>query len=245
MKLALLFAHARMIALVLLRSPGFIVPSIVFPAMFFALFALPYATTAAIADVETLSFMIFAISGVCLYQFGVGVAAERGRPWERYLRTLPVPPGTRLAARIACAAPLGIAAAAVVAIVARLFAPVDLSAAQWLLAFGLAFGGAVPFVLIGITIGYWASARAAVPIATAFNLLLAYAGALWMPPEMLPHLVQAISPYLPTRAFGDLLWSIVGSGNAARGLAVLAVYAILFALLASVGYRRDERKRYA
>jgi ABC-2 type transport system permease protein len=99
--------------------------------------------------------------------------------------------------------------------------------------------------LIGITIGYWTSARAAVPVATALNLLLAYAGGLWIPPAYLPHFVATISPYLPTRQFADLLWSVTGNGDAPRAVTGLAIYAILFAVAAAIGYRRDEQKRYA
>ena len=88
-------------------------------------------------------------------------------------------------------------------------------------------------------------ATAAVPIATACNLLLAYAGGLWTPPQYLPEFVQRISPYLPTRMFADLLWSVSGSGRAPAALAGLAVYTLIFAAVAAMGYRRDERKRYA
>ncbi len=98
---------------------------------------------------------------------------------------------------------------------------------------------------MGIAIGYWTSARAAVPIATACNLLLAYAGALWMPPQDLPAFVQAVSPYLPTRMFADLLWSVTASASAVRALAGLAAYTVVFAIAAARGYRRDERTRYA
>ena len=56
-----------------------------------ALFDLPFARrNADVANFTTLAFIVFAIVGVTLYQFGVGIAQERGRPWERYLRTLPV-----------------------------------------------------------------------------------------------------------------------------------------------------------
>ena len=61
----------------------------------------------------TLAFIAWAIVGVAVYQFGVGIAQERGRPWERYLRTLPVSTGVRFAARILCAAVFGALAAAV------------------------------------------------------------------------------------------------------------------------------------
>jgi ABC-2 type transport system permease protein len=244
--LALMRAHARIGFLDLIRWPGYVVPTVVFPAMFFLLFDLPFARrSAAIANLTTLAFIVFAIVGVTLYQFGVGIAAERGRPWERYVRTLPVSTSVRFGARIAIAIAFGILTAGVVALVARLFTPIDLSTAQWLRVGFYALCGGIPFVLMGISIGYWTSARAAVPIATALNLLLAYAGGLWMPPSELPGFVQTISPYLPTRQFADLLWSVTGDATAAPALLGLAAYAVFFALAGAIGYRRDERKRYA
>jgi ABC-2 type transport system permease protein len=239
-------AHARVAFLDLIRWPGYVVPTVLFPAMFFVLFDLPFARTRAdAANATTLAFIAFAIVGVTLYQFGVGIAQERGRPWERYLRALPVTTAQRFAARIVTAVLFGLLTAAAVALVARAFTPIDLGISQWLRVLLYALLGGIPFVLIGITIGYWTSARAAVPVATALNLLLAYAGGLWIPPAYLPHFVATISPYLPTRQFADLLWSVTGNGDAPRAVTGLAIYAILFAVAAAIGYRRDEQKRYA
>lgn len=238
--------HARIALLDLFRSPGYVVPTVVFPALFYALFDLQYARTrATIADATTLAFMVFAVTGVCLYQFGVGIAAERGRPWERYLRTLPASVGVRFGARIATALVFALLAAVCVAVFSRLTTPIDLDALQWLRITVYIVAGGIPFVLIGLTIGYWVSARAAVPVATALNLLLAYAGGLWMPPQFLPAFVQHVSPYLPTRQFADVLWSVSSGTDAGRALAGLAIYAAIFAVIAAIGYRRDERKRYA
>jgi ABC-2 type transport system permease protein len=244
--LRLVRAHVKVQFLDLLRWPGYVVPTVVFPAMFYVLFDLPVARTRAeVADTTALAFIAFAIVGVTLYQFGVGIAQERGRPWERYLRTLPAGAGVRFSSRIATAVLFGLLTAAVVAAVARALTPIDLGIVQWLQVLLFSIAGGVPFVLIGISIGYWSSARAAVPIATACNLLLAYAGGLWMPPQYLPEFVQRISPYLPTRMFADLLWSVTGSGRAPAALAGLALYTLIFAAVATIGYRRDERKRYA
>ncbi|MBV8491270.1 MAG: ABC transporter permease, partial [Candidatus Eremiobacteraeota bacterium] len=244
--LALTRVHARIAFLDLFRSPGYVVPTVLFPAMFFVLFDLPYARAhAAVADFLMLSFMAWAVIGVCLYQFGVGIAQERGRPWERYLRTLPAGVPVRFGARILTALAFGVMAALCVATVACIFSHVDLGVVAWLRVLASMLLGGVPFVLIGITIGYWASARAAIPIATALNLLLAYAGGLWMPPSDLPGFVQQISPYLPTRMFAELLWSVPHDGDALQPIIGLAIYAAIFGALAVMGYRRDERKRYA
>jgi ABC-2 type transport system permease protein len=244
--LSLVLAHARIQLVDLFRSPGYVVPTVAFPAMFFALLALPYArTNAGAADQMTLAYIVWAVAGVALYQFGAGIAAERGRPWERYLRTLPATTAERFAARTIAAMVFAALAAAAVALVARIFTPIDLTAVQWLQVLAYVLAGGIPFVLFGIAIGYRVSARAAVPVATACNLLLAYAGGLWIPPQYLPHVIQQISPYLPTRAFADLLWSVTGGAGAPHAVLVLFCYAAFFAGVASIGYRRDERVRYA
>ena len=224
--LLLVRAHTKVQFLDLIRWPGYVVPTVVFPAMFYSIFDLPVARMhPQDADLLALAFIAWAVIGVTLYQFGVGIAQERGRPWERYVRTLPASVFVRFGGRIATALLFGVV--------------------QWLRVLVYAIAGGIPFVLIGITIGYWVSARASVPTATAVNLLLAYAGGLWMPPQYLPHFVATISPYLPTRQLGDLLWSVVGEGNASRAVMGLVLYSAIFGLLAAVGYRRDERKRYA
>jgi ABC-2 type transport system permease protein len=244
--LLLVRAHTKVQFLDLIRWPGYVVPTVVFPAMFYSIFDLPVArANPRAADLLALAFIAWAVIGVTLYQFGVGIAQERGRPWERYVRTLPASVFVRFGGRIATALLFGVITAAIVALVARVFTPIDLTLAQWLRVLLYAIAGGIPFVLIGITIGYWVSARASVPTATAVNLLLAYAGGLWMPPQYLPSFVATISPYLPTRQFGDLLWSVVGGGNATRAVVGLALYSAIFGLLAAIGYRRDERKRYA
>jgi ABC-2 type transport system permease protein len=238
-------AHVRARLLELLRIPAFIVPTLTFPALFFLLFAMPWAHTREIATGEMLSFVAFAVIGVTLFQFGVGVSAERAQPWERYLRTLPAPLAARFGARLVCALVFGAISAALVVLLAVSRTPAALSTAGWFELAAFALAGGVPFVLFGLTIGYWTNGRAAVPIANVLYLLLSFAGGLWMPPAFLPHFAQIVSPYLPTRQFGELLWSITGSRHPNHALTVLGIYAVLFGAMAAAGYRRDERARYA
>ena len=245
--LRLLGVHTAAILRELTRTPAFLFPTIGFPAMFFALFGLPYARASApAADYEVCSFAAFALVGVTLFQFGVGVAVERGRPWERYLRSLPVTVATRFTARIMVALIFGVCAAGLVALEARLLTPIDFTIAQWLLLAFYTLAGATPFVLLGIAIAYWVAPRGALPITNIFYLLLSYAGGFWMPPQYLPSIAGAVSPYLPTRQYGELLWSVAQSGHDAQRAALsLLAFAIVFAAFAVLGYRRDERARYA
>src|SRR5258708_1394473 len=100
MRLTLL--HARVMTLDLVRYPAYVVPTIVFPTVFFIFFAFPGARSD--STVRMATFAGFAAIGVAFFQFGVGIAAERSSPWEAFLRTLPVGPGVRLASRLVSAA---------------------------------------------------------------------------------------------------------------------------------------------
>ena len=76
--------------------------------------------------------------------------------------------------------------------------------------------------------------------------MLSYAGGLWVQPRNLPHVVRALSPYLPTRALSDaLVAAAIGTPTAWEAWGALAGFAGLFALLAVTGYRRDEGRRFA
>jgi ABC-2 type transport system permease protein len=241
MRLAAL--HAKTTTLVLLRYPGFSVPTVLFPAMFFLFFASPARGHA--ADYALCSFAAFAVIGVAFFQFGVGIAAERASPWELYLRTLPVSPGTRIVARLLSAAVFAGAAAVLVVAAALLSTDASLPPLRWLdLAVVLALG-IVPFALLGIALGYWASPKAALPVANVLYLGLSYAGGLWIRPSGLPDPVAAVSSYLPTRRLANVLLGIVaGSPWPLRDWLALAGFSGLFATAAVIGYRRDEGRRF-
>ena len=239
----LLLVHARAMTLELLRYPAYLVPTLVFPAAFFLLFVTPRGhgdQTVAMA-----TFAGFAAIGVAFFQFGVGIAIERASPWEAYLRTLPVGTGTRLGARVVSAAVFAAAASAALAGVAVATTPIALAPVGWgELALTL-LAGTTPFALLGIALGYWAPQRGALPIANLLYLGLSYAGGLWIRPQDLPAVVAAVSPYLPTGSFSDVLAGTAAGhpfepGDCAR----LAGFAALFAALAAWGYRRDEGRQF-
>ncbi len=239
-------AHVVAMLRDIIRTPSFAVPAIVFPAMFYSIFALSWARTGSTsANTMLCSYVGFAVVGVTLFQFGVGIATERGRPWERYLRSLPVTVETRFAARIVVAGIVAAMAAGLVAIVARCFSPLTLDAMQWVKLGLFALGGAVPFVMLGVAIAYNAPPRGALPITNIIYLLCSFAGGFWIPPQYLPSLAAAVSPYLPTRQYAELLWSVVGPHDAGHAALMLFYFTAAFSALAIAGYRRDERIRYA
>ena len=102
--------------------------------------------------------------------------------------------------------------------------------------------GAVPFALLGVSIGYAVPARAAIPLANLLYLPLAYLGGLWSGPRAPPHLPAA----LPTRSWADLVWAAAGErAFSISALVALATWTGVFGLTAVWCYRRDEGERFS
>lgn len=241
MRLALL--HARFETLELVRYPSFIVPTLLFPALFFLFFVVPGAEREQ-ADELMATYMAFAFLGVAFFQFGVGFAVERVSSWALYLRTLPVGAGPRLTGRVASALVFSVAAGLVVVTVATATTAARLGPSEWVALMGALVAGAVPFALLGMALGYLTSPKGALPIANVLYLALAYLGGLWTGPERLPRAVEAISPAIPTHAYAELvIAAATGSPLRADSLSLLG-WGLAFGLVAAWAYRRDEGQRY-
>jgi ABC-2 type transport system permease protein len=239
----LTFLYARAMTLELLRYPAFSVPTLAFPGLFFLLFVASRDDVDATLLVA--SFAGFAFLAVAFFQFGVGIAAERETPWERFLRTLPVRTSVRFAARMLSGTVFGLASAAVVVVLGVATTDAHLRPVRWGALVLALVVGAVPFALLGIALGYWASPRGALPVATILYLVLAFAGGLWTTPANLPSSVASVSPLIPTRQFGNVLWGATeGRLWRPRDWLLLLGWSAVFAALAAWGYRRDEGRRY-
>lgn len=241
MRLALLHARTQVVELV--RFPGFSVATLAFPAILFALFGLPRAGEQ--ANVMLASYAAFAVLGVGFFQFGVGGAIERMTPWHAWLRTLPTPARTRIAARVLAAGAFTAGAVALVVVVALATTRASMPATSWLRLAAALAAGSVPFVVLGLAIAYWTSPKSALPVANLLYMLLGYAGGLWTGPSDLPRAVRSISPWTPTRQWGDVLWpAVTGAPWRVSHWLVLAAYTAGFAALAAWGFRRDELQRF-
>jgi len=103
----------------------------------------------------------------------------------------------------------------------------------------------VPFVLLGMAVGYSLSAKAALPVVQVILFPLAFAGGLFLPPVTFPGWLDALSQATPTRAGRDLLVQAL-TGEPAYALAwpVLIGWTVVVAVLAVGAYRRDEGRRF-
>ncbi len=242
---ALFGKHVWIDTVELIRLPMYSVSTMVFPTLLYLLFGLPYGHSETASRLIMSSFCAYAVIGVTLFQFGVGIATDRNSPWEQYLRVLPVNALTRLGAQITAALFFAAASVGTVIAAAAIFSHAAPNAELLVRLVPVLLLGSIPFALLGISIGYWAGRRSALPIANLIYLPMALGGGLWMPPEALPRAIALLSPYLPSRHYGEIAWAVArGETTPAISWLCLLGYALVFGCTAVLGYRRDESRNY-
>src|ERR1700716_3182590 len=104
----MLWAETRAKLLSRLRSPAFSVLSIVLPTMFFALFYGIFSGQAGSHVAEFGKYILatystYAVANVMVFNFGIGIANERGRKLDLLQRAMPLPPLVAAAAQLMAA----------------------------------------------------------------------------------------------------------------------------------------------
>ncbi len=158
--------HGRYLALEQLRVPISVVSSAVFPALILLFFLIPFgyrddpvAVTTAIAGLT-----VFAVISNFLFTFGVGVADDREKAWDPYLRTLPTSAGPRIAGRVLAGCASAVAATIPVSVVGAVFSAATATAAQLAAGLGALLVAGLPFLFGGLAIGYSLPVKAALPV---------------------------------------------------------------------------------
>jgi ABC-2 type transport system permease protein len=128
-----------------------------------------------------------------------------------------------------------------------MLAGVRLEPGQWLLMAAVQIAGALPFCAAGLAIGLWSGPNSAPAIVNLIYLPMAFASGLWIPYEMLPPVVRAVSPILPPFHLAQLALGAIGSGSGGSVLvhvAALVLATVICLVLAVVAYRRDRGRTW-
>lgn len=224
------------------RLPQFMLPSVLTPAAFYALFTLALGKPSPAAAAASLAgYGVFAAIGPALFGFGAGVAMEREQGLVELKRVSPMPPGAYVAAKLAAA--LAATAAAIAIIYAlSLVGGVRLSWGRWVMLAGLHLASTVPYALIGFGVGMRMGGKGAVAIANALFLGSAVLGGLWLPSSILPGWMQAIGQVVPAYHLGQIARAIVGAPVIGQTMVHVAVILAMIAVAAAwawAGWRRS------
>lgn len=242
----LTLVHARYQLLETVRIPIALIGSAFFPAASMLFFVVPFAGDDPTgATLATASMVTFAVMSSNIFQYGIGVAEDRAQPWDGYTRTLPAGAAPRFAGRLLAGMVLTFISLAPVVLVAAVATEATITPAAFLTALGTVPLIAVPFALLGLTIGYSLPSKAAIAVAQIVFFPLAFGGGLLSQPGQAPGFIETIAPFLPTRGAVELMWAAVGDFPVDRtSLTMLGVWTVLLAGLAGWAYRRDEGRRF-
>lgn len=236
---ALTLAESRRLT----REPMFLVGTVGFPVLFYALFGLPRdGLPPAASQLTLLNLAAFSLVSLSLFSFGANVAAERTGGWLRLLRTSPVPLPVYVAAKVLAAWLYGALSLTLLLTFAGVVGGVWLGTAGLLAALKLLLGMS-SLVALGLAIGFLVRPAAATVVANVASLLLVFASGLAMPLEMLPAGLARVAPLLPTYHLGVVGRSpLLGSQHEALSWLVLLGYTLLFGAVAAWALRRDEAR---
>jgi ABC-2 type transport system permease protein len=246
--LRLTWLHLKFQFLETVRIPIAVIGNMLFPGLALVFFVLPQPTVAQdplFATMAVVSLSVFAIMSASLFSHGLGVAEERALPFDPYVRTLPAGPGPRMAGRILNGALMSLMALLPLLAIGWLFTAATVTVVQLLSGLAMILATGVPFVLLGLAVGYALPAKAAIAVVQVLVFPLAFAGGLFLPPMMFPAWLDTVSQLTPSRAGRDLVVEVT-TGVPAYGGAwfVLLGWTVAFAVLAVVVYRRDEGRRF-
>jgi ABC-2 type transport system permease protein len=234
-----------------LRMPRYIVFTLVFPLMFYILFAL-VMNNGSVGNVNVATYMLatygaFGVIGASLFGFGSSIGAERGQGWMRLKRASPMPPLAYFTAKLFMA--LLFSSIVILALFALgiVFGGVRMPFETWLALFATLILGALPFGAMGLMFGYLSGPNSAVALLNLVYMPMAFFSGLWMPMDILPKFVRNIAPNLPAYHYSQLSLSVIGgtsSPHVAQHLLILLAFTVVFLMAAVILYRRDAGKTY-
>lgn len=227
--------EARCELLRLLREPAYVLPSILFPALFYLLFGVMLSGGGMAAQYTLAGYGVFGTIGAALFGVGVGVATEREQGLLRLRRALPAPPGAWLLAKMLATMAFAAAIVLLLAMLAVSLGGVSLAWRQWSLLFAVNLAGVLPFSALGLYIGSLAGANGSIAVVNVLFLPMVFLSGLWLPLSMLPDLFDRLAPVWPAYHLGQLAFKVLGQDVGDPlwlHLLVLAVTTASFSVLA-------------
>lgn len=235
-----MLAYLKMDILRSLRTPAFLGYTIGFPALFYVLFTtvMNHGDQTAAAYLMV-SMALYGAIVAALPGAGARVALERTRGWTRQLALSPMRPGTYLLVKLVGATMLTVPSVVGVFILGRLVNHVSLPVTTWLGLVGIIWVASLPFVGLGILIGYTFRDEVAQGVSMVTLFVLSIGGGLWMPVTLFPHWLARIAEFTPTYRAGQLGWWLLDAASlSASGIAILAGWTVVIAVLAGWRFRR-------
>ena len=227
----------------LVRAPEFILPTLVLPTVFYTLFGVVLQMGNNASDYFLATFGVFAVMGPALFGFGAGVAQERERGWLKLTRAVPAPVAGFMIAKTIATLTMATTALGMVYTVAAFLGDVEMPMTTWLALFGVHLLAAVPFLLLGLAIGFTFATNGAIALAKLMFIAFALLGGLWMPVFIFPDIMQQMAWAIPSFHLAELALAVSGAeGDRPINLHLVFIAAMIggLAMLAGLAWLRQR-----
>jgi len=227
-----------------LRAPEFILPTLLVPCAFYAIFGVMLDKTGNSAIYLLATYGVFAVMGPSIFGFGVGVANERDRGWLELKRAAPAPAYSYISAKLITTLLFTATALMPIYLIAGFVGGVELTRETWISLFLVHLSATIPFVLIGLCLGLRLSSGGAVAISNILFLGLAILGGLWFPVFLFPSIMQSIAAVTPSFHMAEMALAVVGKSNlqsSTNNLLWVSVMSLTFLSFALWSWSRQQR----
>ena len=244
-----LFAFTRFEVGRLVRSWKFLVITIGFPVVFYMLFVGDHRS-GEIVD-GAVAWRTYLLVTMCsfgslvaaLSAGGARLSSERATGWSRQLRVTPLPGWSYLATKVVATMLVVLPELLLVEVVGVAFGGVHLSVADWFGLTALLWVSALPFVVLGIFIGWTVHAETAFPVVFGLMFVLGYFGGLFSPVDSMPRALQVVTYILPSYHGAALGISFLdGRGLGFSHWLVLVAYALTLSSFLLLRHRVEESR---
>lgn len=227
------------------RTPGFVLPALAFPTVFYLFFGV-FLNTGAASSYMLVTYACFGIMGPAMFNFAMNIASDRAHGWLTLKRLSPMPFGAYLLAKLSTALVFALIIIVALFTIAAVLADIRLLSTQWLLLALILLLGTLPFALIGLILGFTLSDKAAPGVVNLLYLPMAFLSGLWLPITLLPQALQQASWIWPSYHLSQVGLKVIGMDQGYAlwlHLLALAISTVLLAIVACWSFKRLAGKK--
>lgn len=231
----------------MVRNTRTVVFTLVMPAAFFLLFGTSSsyrAERAGDGNVTGYVLVSMAVYGAMLATTtgGAMVSVERAVGWSRQLRLTPLKPATYILIKLILAMITG-AVSVAVAFTVGAFSGAELPPAAWIGCGLLGWACSLVFAAFGLFMGYLLPSENAMQVLGPVLAVLAFAGGLFVPTDLLGSTFATIATFTPAFGVGEIArYPLVHDGTLWIAVANVIAWTALFAAGAMWRFRRDTAR---
>ncbi|MEP1742402.1 MAG: ABC transporter permease [Kangiellaceae bacterium] len=244
--LKIFYLEAKTETIRLFRTPGFSIPTLLFPVMFYTFFGIVFSMNpATMPTYLMITYAVFGVIGPALFSFGVGIAIERGQGWFDLKEVSPMPASAYIVSRIALTFIFSTAIIVLLFGIGAVFGEVRLFHSQWITLAAIFIFGSLPFCAIGMTLGLYLKASSAPATVNLIYLPMGFLSGLWLPINFLPEFMQQFANLLPPYHLAQLALKVTDMDLGfpiILHISVLAAYTLLFVFLAVKAYHKKDKQ---